>query len=91
MARVKIGLNLLPVNSAALTLAAAGTKRGRLTLVPDHFVPRKAVVRTPGDCRETLDRLLQSGFTQISLTPMGDVTKCLRTLGDKVLPRPDRA
>jgi len=61
------------------------------TLVPDHFVPRKAVVGTPDECRETLDRLLQSGFTQISLTPMGDVTKCLRTLGDKVLPRLQRA
>jgi 5,10-methylenetetrahydromethanopterin reductase len=57
------------------------------SLVPDHFVPRKSVVGTPEDCRETLARLQKSGFTKISLTPMGDVAKCLRLLGDKVLPR----
>jgi 5,10-methylenetetrahydromethanopterin reductase len=56
------------------------------TLVPDHFVPRKAVVGTPEECVETMRRLQNSGFTKISLTPMGDVTKCLRLLGEKVLP-----
>jgi 5,10-methylenetetrahydromethanopterin reductase len=56
-------------------------------LVPDHFVPRKAVVGTPEECVETLVRLQKSGFTKISLTPMGDVTQCLRLLGEKVLPK----
>jgi 5,10-methylenetetrahydromethanopterin reductase len=57
------------------------------TLVPDHFVPRKAVVGTPDECVETLARLSKSGFTKISLTPMGDVTQCLKLLGEKVLPK----
>lgn len=76
---------------AALTLAAADINRIQLTLVPDHFVPRKAVVGTPDGWREPLDGLLQSAFTEMSLTPMGAVTKRLRTLGSRMPARLHRA
>ncbi|MEA2622476.1 MAG: 5,10-methylenetetrahydromethanopterin reductase [Chloroflexota bacterium] len=55
--------------------------------VPDELVARKAIAGTPEEAVDLLKMVIAAGYTQIALTPFGDVAETVRLFGEQVLPR----